>query len=294
MRIVLAGASGLIGSALKDELRAAGHSLRTLVRRATDDPDEDRWDPSAGRLDPQVFDGVDAVICLSGVGVGDHRWNDAYKEQILRSRVDSVATIARTLAAHGGPRTFVCASAVGYYGDTGERTVDESAPPGDRFLSDVCVQWEAAAEPARAAGLRVPHLRTGLVLDRRGGLLKPLSLVVRAGVGGRLGSGRQYMPWISMADEVGAIRFVVEGDLDGPVNLTAPNPVTNREFTKALGSVLHRPTVFPVPGFAAHLALGEFAGEALTGQRAVPTALLDAGYAFTHRDVTEALRAELA
>ncbi len=293
MQVVLAGASGLLGSALKEELRGADHTVKVLVRHPTQRPDEDRWDPGQGRLDPQFLEGADAVVCLSGVGVGDHRWTREYKQQIVRSRVDSVGTVARTLAEHGGPRVLVCASAVGYYGDTGDRVVDEQAGPGERFLSSVCVQWEAAAEAARQAGVRVAHLRTGLVLSRRGGLLKPLSLIVKAGIGGRLGSGRQYMPWISIADEVAAIRHVVDSDLDGPVNLTAPTPVTNAEFTRTLGSVLHRPTVFPVPGFAAHLALGEFAGEALIGQRAVPAKLLADGFTFTHTDLADALSAEL-
>lgn len=294
MQVVLAGASGLLGTALKASLRADGHEVKTLVRHQTDRPGEDSWDPVAGRLDPDFLAGADAVVCLSGVGVADKRWTDAYKRQIVQSRVDSVKTIARTLAEYGGPRVLVCASAVGYYGDTGARTVDEQAGPGDTFLSDVCVQWEAAADPAREAGVRVAHLRTGLVLTRSGGLLKPLSLIVKAGIGGRLGSGAQYMPWIALDDEIAAIRFVLERDVAGPANLTARTPVTNAEFTKTLGSVLRRPTVFPVPGFAARLALGEFATEALIGQRAVPAKLLDAGFEFRYPDLADALRAELA
>jgi uncharacterized protein len=292
VRVVLAGASGLIGTALKGSLRADGHEVRTLVRRPTDRPGEDQWDPEAGRLDPAFLAGTDALVCLSGVGVGAHRWTDDYKRQIVQSRVDSVGTAARTIAEYGGPPVLVCASAVGYYGDTGATTVDETAAPGSRFLSDVCVQWEAAADPARAADVRVAHLRTGLVLARGGGLLKPLSLLVKAGVGGRLGSGRQYMPWISLADEVAAIRFVLDHELAGPLNLTAPNPVTNAEFTKTLGSVLHRPTIFAVPAFAARIALGEFSGEALTGQRAVPAALVAAGFQFRHPRLADALHAE--
>ncbi len=294
MEVVLAGASGLIGSALKSALRAAGHQVNVLVRQQTDQPDEDSWDPAQGLLDPEFLAGADAIVCLSGVGVGDKRWTDAYKQQILRSRVDTVATIAKTLAEYGGPRVFVSASAVGYYGDTGDRQIDETSAPGDSFLAGVCEQWEAAAEPARQAGVRVAHPRTGLVLAKDGDLLKRLGLIVKAGVGGKLGSGRQYMPWIALVDEVAAITFLLEHDVAGPVNLTAPEPVTNAEFTKTLGSVLHRPTVLPVPGFAARIALGEFAGEVLGGQRAVPSALLEAGFGFRFTDLAEALRAELS
>lgn len=293
MQVVLAGASGLIGPALRDSLRADGHEVKTLVRQDTDRPGEDRWDPAQGLLDPDFLHGTDAVVCLSGVGVGDHRWSDGYKKQILRSRVDSVGTVAKTLAEYDGPRVLVCASAVGYYGDTGATPVDEQAPPGDSFLSGVCVQWEAAADPARAAGVRVAHLRTGLVLSDQGGLLKRLAPIVKAGIGGKLGDGTQYMPWISLADEVAAIRFVLEHDIDGPVNLSAPEPVTNAGFTKTLGTVLHRPTILPVPGFAARIVLGEFAGDVLTGQRAVPKKLLDAGYEFADTDLAAVLRTEL-
>jgi uncharacterized protein (TIGR01777 family) len=299
MEIVLAGASGLIGSALKASLDADGHRVKTLVRHAVSGSDLiDSWDPRRGLLDPDFLHGADAVVCLSGAGVGEHRWTDAYKQAIVQSRVDTVGTIARTLADSvnkdgGGPRVLIAASAVGYYGDTGDRVVDEDAPAGDTFLSEVCVQWEAAADPARAAGVRVTHLRTGLVLAGSGGLLKRLVPLVKAGVAGRLGNGRQFMPWISLTDEVAAIRFLLERDLAGPVNLVGPAPVSNAEFTKALGHLLHRPTVFPVPGLAARVVLGEFAGEVLTGQRAVPTRLLGAGFEFAHGDLESALRSEL-
>jgi uncharacterized protein (TIGR01777 family) len=188
---------------------------------------------------------------------------------------------------------FLAASAVGYYGDTGDREVDEDSPSGDTFLSAVCRQWEAAADPARAAGVRVVHLRTGLVLSRRGGLLKRLVPIVKAGVGGRLGDGRQFMPWITLADEVRAIRFLLEQDVAGPVNLVGPHPVRNADFTDALGRLVHRPTVLSVPGFAARIALGQFAEDVLTGQRAVPRRLTDAGFRFTDEDLTAALRREL-
>lgn len=293
MEVVLAGASGLIGTALADSLRADGHRVKTLVRRPAGGPDTAPWDPAAGRLDPSFLAGADAVVCLSGVGVGDRRWTEDYKRLIRQSRVDSVGTIARSLADEGGPRVLLAASAVGYYGDTGDRTVDEQSPSGTSFLAGVCRDWEAAAEPARAAGVRVAHLRTGLVLARQGGLLKRLALIVKAGVAGPLGGGRQFMPWISLTDEVRAIRFLLEDDLAGAVNLTGPAPVRNAEFTRTLGRLLHRPTVLPVPGLAVRAALGEFAGEVLGGQRAVPRRLLDAGFTFEHADVTSALQAEL-
>lgn len=293
MQVVLTGASGLIGTALKASLRADGHRVKTLVRHDTSAPDEDSWDPAKGLLDPNFVAGSDAVVCLSGVGVGDHRWTDDYKRQIVQSRVDTVGTVARSLAEHGGSPVLICASAVGYYGDTGDALVDEQTPAGSSFLSDVCVQWEAAADPARAAGVRVTHLRTGLVLAKGGGLLKRLTPLVKAGIAGKLGSGKQYMPWISLTDEIAAIRFLLEHDVVGPVNLTGPVPVRNTEFTKTLGQVLHRPTVLPVPGFAARIALGEFADDVLTGQNAVPKRLQEAGFTFAHNDLATALRAEL-
>lgn len=297
MEIVLAGASGLIGQALRNALLGDGHRVKRLLRRPTSESDTDSWDPARGRLDPEFLAGADAVVCLSGAGVGDHRWTDSYKQEIVASRVDSVATVSRTLAdlraAGRGPAILVVASAVGYYGDTGDREVDEHAAPGDSFLSEVCVQWEAAADPARTAGLRVTHLRTGLVLARDGGLVKRLRPIVKAGIAGKLGTGRQFMPWISLTDEVAAIRFLIEHDLAGAVNLTGPVPVRNAEFTARLGRLLHRPTVLPVPAFALKVALGEFAEDVLTGQRALPARLLDAGFTFAHADVEAALRAEL-
>jgi hypothetical protein len=225
--------------------------------------------------------------------VGDHRWTPAFKRTILASRVDSVATVARTLAEYGGPRRLIAASAIGYYGDTGDREVDEQAPAGDSFLSEVCVQWEAAADPARAAGVLVTHLRSASVLAQGGGLLKRLVPIVKAGLGGRLGSGEQYLPWIAITDEVAAIRFLLTHELAGPVNLASPAPVTNAEFIHTLGHVLRRPTVLPVPGAAVRIAVGELAGEALTGQRGVPSRLIGAGFAFSYPDLQGALRAEL-
>jgi len=302
VRVVLAGASGLIGRPLVASLRADGHEAGVLVRHSSphagsSQPGTSPWDPATGQLDPEFLVGADAVVCLSGVGVGDRRWSAAYKRKIIASRVDSVGTIARAIAAlavdGAGPKVLVSASAVGYYGHTGDDVVDENSPPGDSFLSEVCRAWEGAAQPAVEAGVRVTFARSGLVLARDGGLLARLRPIVKAGLGGRLGSGRQFMPWISLTDEVAAIRFLLAHHVAGPVNLAAPHPATNAEFTKALGSVLHRPTLVPVPGFAARIALGEFAGEVLTGQRAVPRRLVDAGFEFTHAGLSDALRAEL-
>ena len=290
MEVVLAGASGLIGGALRDALRADGHHVKQLLRHETSAPDTDSWDPAAGLVDPDFLAGADAVVCLSGVGVGAKRWTESYKQQILRSRVDSVGTLARSLAEYGGPRVLVCASAVGYYGDTGDRIVEEDAPAGASFLADVCRRWEAAADPARQAGVRVAHLRTGLVLADHSDLMKRLKPLVQLGIAGRLGNGRQYFPWITLLDEIRAITFVLTHDLSGPVNLTAPAPVTNAEFTKTIGHLLHRPTVLPAPAFGIRLVLGEFAGEVLGGQRAVPAALTAAGFEFEHTEVDAGLR----
>jgi uncharacterized protein (TIGR01777 family) len=296
MHVVLAGASGLIGSALATSLRADGHRVTQLVRRPATEPDLATWDPSRGELASDLLAGTDAVVCLSGANVGDKRWTDAYKQTILRSRVDTVGTIARTLAAMDGtgrPPVFLAGSAVGYYGDAGQREVGEEAPPGDTFLSEVCVQWEAAADPARQAGVRVTHLRTGIVLEREADLLKRLVPITKAGLAGPIGSGRQYLPWISLHDEVAGIRFLLDHDLPGPVNLTAPAPATNRDFTKTLARVLHRPAVLPVPGFAVRVVAGELATETLIGQRAIPRRLLDAGFTFTDTDLEATLRGQL-
>jgi uncharacterized protein (TIGR01777 family) len=293
MRVVLAGASGLIGTALRKSLETDGHETKVLVRRQPAAANEDSWDPGRGLVDPDFLADADAVVCLSGVGVGDRRWTDSYKRLIRSSRVDSVGTLARSLAEYGDPRVLICASAVGYYGDTGDALVDEESPPGNSFLAGVCLDWEAAADSARAAGVRVAHTRTGLVLAKGGGLLGRLVPLVKLGLGGKLGNGRQFMPWISLHDEIAAIRFLLDNDVTGPVNLTGPVPVRNSELTAAVGRLLHRPTVLAVPSFAARIALGEFAGEVLGGQRAVPTRLQDAGFHFAHRSIDSALRSEL-
>jgi uncharacterized protein (TIGR01777 family) len=316
MKVVLAGASGLIGTELTRSLLADGHEVRTLVRRpaarvaGTERPGgagrsiEVEWHPELGQFDPAVLRGCDTVICLSGAGVGEHRWTPAYKQELRASRLVPVSALADALrslrergsaADDGHQSTFVVASAVGYYGDTGDRWVDERSPAGRGFLAELCRDWEAAARPAADAGARVVNLRTGLVLAPAGGLLGRLMPIMRLGIGGRLGSGRQYMPWISLADEVSAVRFILEhAELTGPLNLTGPAPVTNAEFTGTLARMIHRPAKLPVPALALRAVLGEFAEDALTGQRAVPAALSQAGFVFRHPTVESALRAALA
>jgi uncharacterized protein (TIGR01777 family) len=296
MDIAITGASGLIGSAVAAVATAAGHRVTRLVRRETERPGEVRWDPELGRLDPAVLADVDAVVHLAGAGIGDHRWSAAYKEQIRDSRVAGTALVSAALAsaqgADGRPRTLVSGSAVGWYGDTGDRKVDETEPVGSGFLAEVCRRWEAATEVAGGAGVRVVLARTGLVLAPGAGMLARVVPLFRLGLGGRLGSGRQYWSWISLADEVAAIMFLLEhAEITGPVNLTGPTPVTNAEFTAALGRVVRRPTVLPVPGAALRVALGGFADEGvLAGQRVRPAVLLAAGMVFQHGTVEEALR----
>jgi uncharacterized protein (TIGR01777 family) len=291
MRVLLAGASGLIGTALGRRLRGNGHDVTTLVRRPPSGKREVQWYPERQEVDRDVVSGMDAVICLSGAGVGDRRWTQSYRRTLLRSRIDTVGTLARTVAGlPSGPRILLSGSAVGYYGDTADRTIDESAPPGDGFLAQLCQEWESAAAPAQAAGIRVAQLRSGIVLGAEADLVRRLRPIVWMGVAGRLGSGRQYLSWISLADEVAAIEFLLTHDVEGPVNLTAPAPVTNAEFIATFGRILHRPTVIPVPAFAMRLVLGELAEDALTGQRALPAKLSAAGFGYEHEDVASALR----
>jgi uncharacterized protein (TIGR01777 family) len=289
MRIVIAGSSGLIGTALVSALRQAGHEVLRLVRRRPGAPDERGWDPPAGRLDAGALQDVDAVVNLGGASIGGRRWSDAYKQQLLDSRIHPTEVLAGAVAERGIP-LLVNASGVGYYGDTGDTVVDESAPRGGGFLADLCVEWEAATRPAADAGARVVCLRTGLVLSSSGGLMGRVLPVFRFMLGGRLGSGRQYLPWISLDDEVGAIRFAIEHDeVRGPVNLTGPGPVTNAEFTRELSAVLGRPAPWVVPAFALRALFGELADDVLTGQRAVPKVLQEHGYRFVHPTLRAAL-----
>ncbi|WP_169979739.1 MULTISPECIES: TIGR01777 family oxidoreductase [unclassified Microbispora] len=296
MTTVVTGSSGLLGTALVDALRADGHEVRRLVRRTPAGPGERFWDPANGVLDPGALEGADAVVHLAGAGIGDRRWSEAYKRELMDSRVNGTRTLAEALArAEGGPRVLLSSSAIGFYGDTGDRAVDESAPPGRGFLVDLVRGWEAATEPAGEAGARVTLLRSGVVLSGRGGALARMLPIFKMGAGAVLGNGRQYVSWISLPDWVDAVRFLLAHELAGPVNLTAPEPVTNAEYTAALAKALRRPTMpLPAPRFALRLALGEFAEEALlAGQRVLPRRLLDAGHRFAHPTVGEALAAVL-
>ena len=293
MKIAVTGGSGFLGSALVPALLADGHEVLRLVRRAPERPDEVRWDPSA-RVDEDGLRGVEAVIHLAGANVGGRRWTEAYRREILTSRVEGTTTISAAVARlQPPPRVLLSASAVGYYGDTGDRVVDETDGPGSGFLADVVRRWEEATAAAGAAGVRVVHLRSGVVLARTGGALAPVLPLFRLGLGGRIGSGRQYVSWISLPDEVAAIRFLLSSPaISGPVNLTAPGPVTNADYTKALGRALHRPTVLPVPARPLRLALDGLADEALlAGQRVRPRVLTEAGFQFAHLDIDAALGA---
>ena len=293
MRVVVTGSSGLIGSALVRSLVADGHEVVRLVRREPRAADERRWDPS-GELDPTVMDAADAVVHLAGAGIGDHRWTDDYKQTVLRSRVDGTTTIATSIArATDPPKVLLSGSAVGYYGETGDEAADESAPSGTGFLADVVRQWEAATAPADAAGVRVVHARSGVVLSADGGALGKVLPLFKLGLGGRLGSGRQWMSWIAIADHITALRFLLDrADLSGPVNVTSPEPVRNRDYTKALGRAVHRPALAVVPPAALRVALGEFADEGvLVSQRVIPARLEDAGFVFTYADIDSALSA---
>lgn len=291
MRVAVAGSSGLIGTALVPELRDAGHEVLRLVRRAPASSDERSWDPPAGTLAAGALDGVDAVVNLCGAGVADRRWTHARKQVLLDSRVEPTEVLAAAVADAGIP-LLVNASAVGWYGDTGDREVDETEPAGGGFLAALCRQWEAAADRARDAGVRVVHLRTGHVLATDGGLLARLRPLFRLGLGAQLGNGRQYMPWIHLSDVASAIRFVLaNGSVSGPVNLSAPTPVTNADLTHALARTLHRPAPWRVPRIALRIVIGEVADEILFGQRVLPRALLDAGFTFHHTRIDEALAA---
>ncbi|HEY6422567.1 MAG TPA: TIGR01777 family oxidoreductase [Pseudonocardiaceae bacterium] len=295
MRVAIAGSSGLIGTALVSVLRQAGHEVFRLVRRQPVAADERAWDPATATMDADTLVGVDAVVNLCGSALAARRWSGEYKQAIRDSRIGPTEVLAAAVADNGVP-ALVSASAVGYYGDTGEREVDETAPSGSGFLAQVCRDWEAATVAAGRAGARVVRMRTGLVISRSGGLMSQLRPLFSLGLGGRLGNGKQYMPWISLDDEVGAIRFALEHeDVAGPVNLSGPDPVTNTEFTQAVGEVMHRPALLAVPGFALRLARGaEMVDEmVLTGQRAVPGVLRSAGYSFQHPTLPAALVAAL-
>ena len=288
MKIVVSGASGLIGSALLPRLEADGHQVLKLVRRPAQAADEVRWNPAAGELDPAELVGVEGAVNLSGAGISSRRWTENYRKMLVDSRVSSTNLLARTLAGLApSAKVLISGSASGFYGDTADRVTNETGPRGKGFLAGLTEAWEQATAPAEAGGLRVCHIRTGIVLSRRGGALKLQLPLFKAGLGGRLGNGRQYTSWITLDDEVAAIAFLLTAQqVSGPVNLVAPHPVTNREFTAALGEALHRPTFAAVPPFALRLVLDGFADEGLLiGQRLAPTVLTKAGFTFQHPEL---------
>ena len=287
-RIAITGASGLIGSALVGHLRSEGHTVQRLVRRATVAPDEIQWDPKTGYVDIEALRGVDAVIHLAGVGVGDKRWTKRYKSEILNSRLLGTTAIANAVA-EVKPQVFISASAIGWYGDSGNRAVVESDSVGNDFLAAVCREWEGAAD--LAGDVRTVKLRTGLVLDPTGGALGRMLPLFRFGLGGKLGSGKQWWSWITLHDVLRAIIFALEHPIAGPVNLTTPNPVTNQEFTAALARAMNRPALFPAPAIALKIALGGFASEVLGSKKVMPNALSDAGFVWDYPHITNALTA---
>lgn len=298
MRIAITGSTGLIGSALSKHLTASGHEIVPVVRRAPRSG-EIGWSPSEGRLDAADLAGIDAVVNLASAGIGDRRWSEEYKQVLLDSRVDGTALIASRLAELGedGPRALLSASAIGVYGDRGDEVLDESSPNGEGFLADVCRRWEAATASAEEAGVRVAHLRTGIVLTPEGGALTRFRwlTIFKLGGGGKFGSGTQWWSWISLTDEIRAIVHLLDSDVSGPVNLTAPEPVRNAEFARTMGRVVKRPAILPVPAFVPKLLLGGELADAVlfNSQRVHPTVLTGDGFEFEHGDLATALRAEL-
>lgn len=295
MRIAVTGSTGLIGSALTSSLRNEGHEVVRLVRHPAEASDEVEWDPRRQYVDTAGLVGCEAVVHLAGAGVGDHRWTDAYKRELRDSRVLGTTAVAEAVASlDTPPRTLLVGTAVGYYGDTGVRAVDETAGPGEGFLAELCQEWEASARPAQEAGVRTVFGRTGLVVARRGGAWGRLFPLFKAGLGGRLGNGRQFWSHIALHDHIAALRHLLDHDgLSGPVNLTAPEPVTNAEVTAAMGRALHRPTLFTAPAPLMRLALGEFAEDVLGSQRVLPAKLLDSGFTFAFPTVDDAIGAAL-
>jgi uncharacterized protein (TIGR01777 family) len=290
MRIVAAGVSGFLGSPLLARLRSAGHEVTQLVRREPTSRDQQRWNPASGEV--RLPDGTDAVVNLAGAGVGDHRWTDSYRAELRSSRIGPTATLAKAVAAQGIP-LLLNGSAIGGYGDRGDEILTEaSSLSGSTFLGQLSIDWEAAALTAKPA--RVVVLRTGLPLDRKGGLLQPMVLPFSLGLGGKLGDGKQWMPWVSLEDWLRTVMFLLEKDtVDGPVNVVGPTPATNADFTSAFGSLLHRPTIMPLPRAALRVIIGEFAEEAYRSFRVVPQVLNGAGFIFKHQTIRAALEAGL-
>ncbi|HAS12050.1 MAG TPA: TIGR01777 family protein [Acidimicrobiaceae bacterium] len=296
MKVAITGSSGLIGSALVGALRGAGHTAVRLVRHDHPGSDEISWDPDAGTIDAAGLEGVDAVVNLAGAGIGDERWTDERKRLILESRTRSTDLIARTIAGlDRKPSVLLSASGIDYYPDAGDEVLTEESRAGDGFLTDVCVQWEGATAPAQEAGIRTCLLRTGIVQSADGGALKKTLLPFKLGIGGRFGSGDQWWSWISIDDHVRAMLHLIESDVEGPVNLTAPNPVTNQTYTKALGRELGRPTLLPIPKLGPTVLLGKELTEALlyTSHRVLPTVLEADGFVFRHPTIEVCLAAML-
>lgn len=287
-RIALTGASGLIGTALAGLLKSEGHTVQRLVRRPVVSADEVTWDPTNGTVDLAPLEGVNAIIHLAGAGVSDKRWNSKYRATILNSRLLGTTAIANAVATLK-PEVFISASAIGWYGETGSRAVTENDRGGDDFLAAVCREWEAAAD--LAGDVRTVKIRTGLVLDPTGGALGKMLPLFRFGLGGKLGSGKQWWSWITLHDQLRAIRFLLENKVEGSVNLTSPNPATNQEFTAALARALHRPALFPAPAIALKIALGGFSTEVLGSKKILPEKLLAAGFTFDYPHLASALTA---
>ena len=285
-RIAVTGASGLIGNALVGYLKAQGHTVQRLVRRPAVSSEEITWDPIAGTVDLEALAGVNAVIHLAGAGVSDKRWTKKYKSEILNSRLLGTSTIAKAVAVVK-PQVFISASAIGWYGESGNRAVIETDRVGDDFLAAVCREWEAAAD--LAGDVRTVKIRTGLVLDPTGGALGKMLPLFRFGLGGKLANGKQWWSWITLHDQIRAIAFLLENNLSGPVNLTSPNPVTNSEFTAALARALHRPALFPVPAIALKIVLGGFSSEVLGSKKVMPNVLAEAGFTFDYPHISAAL-----
>ena len=287
-RIAITGASGMIGSALVGHLKSEGHTIQRLVRRPVVSPDEVLWNPLTGDVDLAALEGVDAIIHLAGANVGDKRWSKKYRAEILNSRLLGTNTIA-TAVSKLKPDVFISSSAVGWYGETGNRTVTEDDRPGDDFLAAVCKEWEGAADTA--SGTRTVKIRTGLVLEPTSGAMGKMLPLFKFGLGGKLGNGKQWWSWITLHDQLKAICYLLEKDIEGPVNLVSPNPATNQEFTAALARALRRPALLPVPGFALRIALGGFSSEILGSKKVTPKKLIDSGFEFDYPHLAPALAA---
>ena len=294
-RVAVTGSSGLIGGALRRHLTQRGDTVLRVVRREPQGPDELQWDPSRGELDPAALVDVDAVVNLAGVGIGDKRWDAEHKREVERSRTDATGTVAQALVQvkeqTGRSIRLVNASAVGYYGDRGDEVLTEQSPPGQDFLAGVVTRWEEAAQPAVDAGLSVACARTGLVMSPDGGAFSPLLLLGKLGLGGPMGTGREWWPWITLVDEVAALTHLIDRDeVVGPVNLVAPTPARQKDIARELGRALHRPAFVPAPRFALRIVVGEFADSIIASQRLEPQVLTESGFGFEHADLTSAVR----